>query len=216
VPANPKTEEFLAHSSVPVMFTDEDIKQVVSGNYLVKVIYLPDPRNQGLAFTGPNEINSTQLEPGADPIEEARRRGSILLVIRMGNMDQQAPNTPPISATPPAMGAMPQQGMMPQMEMAPNNMMAPYPGLQGQQSVPPLPGHGPLIGGPNQNPGAQPNQPPYPPQNPYTGAPSYGPPNNGAGSNPVQPPPMPDFGNGVQPPPPPPAIPGAGSANVSG
>src|SRR5262249_12324804 len=51
---------------------------------------------QEFAATGVGEIISTRLEPGANPIKEALRRGSILLVIRMGNMDQEAPNTPPI------------------------------------------------------------------------------------------------------------------------
>ena len=105
VPTNYKTEAFLAHSSVPVSFTDEDFKQISEGNYVVKVIYLPDPQYQELAGSGTEEILSTRLEPGADPIQEALRRGSILLVIRMGNMDQEAPNTPPMSA--PGPGGLP-------------------------------------------------------------------------------------------------------------
>jgi hypothetical protein len=98
VPPNPRTEAFLAHSSVPVEFTNEDFRQIAEGNYVVKVIYLPDPQYQEFAGTGTEEILSTRLEPGADPILEARRRGSILLVIRMGNVDQEARNTPPIYA----------------------------------------------------------------------------------------------------------------------
>lgn len=108
VPANPKTAAFLAHSSVPVDFTEEDVKQITQGNYLVKVIYLPDPQFQELAGTGTEEILSTRLEPGADPIQEALRRGSILLVIRMGNVDQEAPNTPPFGAASPPQGLIPQ------------------------------------------------------------------------------------------------------------
>ena len=109
VPANPKTEAFLAHSSVPIEFTNEDFKQIAEGNYVVKVIYLPDPQFQDVAGTGTDEILSTRLEPGADPIIEALRRGSILCVIRMGNMDQEAPNTPAINA-PPAHAFMPPPG----------------------------------------------------------------------------------------------------------
>src|SRR5205823_1768884 len=66
VPCNAKTEAFLAHSAVPVAFTDEDFEQVAAGNYLVKVIYLPDPQFQDLAAAGPDEVVSTRLEPGAD------------------------------------------------------------------------------------------------------------------------------------------------------
>jgi hypothetical protein len=98
VPANPKTDAFLAHSAVPVEFTNEDFDQIAAGNYVVKVIYLPDPQFQEVAATGIEEITSTRLPPGVDPITEALRRGCILLVIRMGNMDQEAPNTPPIDA----------------------------------------------------------------------------------------------------------------------
>ena len=49
VPSNYKTEEFLAHSYVPIEFTQEDFKQIVEGNYVIKVIYLPDPQFQELA-----------------------------------------------------------------------------------------------------------------------------------------------------------------------
>lgn len=136
VPANPRTEAFLAHSAVPISFTDDDFRQVASGNYVVKVIYLPDPRFQDLAFTGPDEINSTQLEPGVDPIEEAQRRGSILLVIRLGNMDHEAPNTPALTAPGPQL-AMPQQAMPQQPQgMLPPGTQVPY----MQPAMPQMPG----------------------------------------------------------------------------
>jgi hypothetical protein len=98
VPTNHRTSTFLAHSAVPVSFTEEDFQQVAAGNYVVKVIYLPDPQFQDLASTGPDEVVSSRLEPGADPIAEAHRRGSILLVVRIGNIDLEAPNTPPMDA----------------------------------------------------------------------------------------------------------------------
>src|SRR5262249_18792542 len=74
--------------------TDDDFEQVVSGNFVVKVIYLPDPQFQDLATTGPDEVVSTRLDPGVDPLQEAQRRGSVLLIVRMGNIDLEAPNTP--------------------------------------------------------------------------------------------------------------------------
>jgi hypothetical protein len=94
VAQNPKTTTFLAHSAVPVTFTDEDFEQVVNGNMVVKVIYLPDPQFQDLAVAGPDEVVSTRLDPGVDPVQEAMRRGSVLLIIRMGNIDLEAPGTP--------------------------------------------------------------------------------------------------------------------------
>jgi len=95
---NPKTTTFLAHSAVPVSFTDDDIEQAVAGNFVVKVIYLPDPQFQDLATAGPDEVVSTRLEPGIDPLQEAQRRGSVLAIIRLGNIDLEAPNTPGMDA----------------------------------------------------------------------------------------------------------------------
>jgi hypothetical protein len=102
-PATNKTVAFLAHSSVPVIFTEEDFDQVVAGNYLVKVIYLPDPQFQDVAVVGPDEIVSTRLDPGVNPVTEAQRRGSVLLIIRMGNIDLEAPNSPAMEAPNPYM-----------------------------------------------------------------------------------------------------------------
>jgi hypothetical protein len=101
VPANHKTSAFLAHSAVPVSFTDEDFQQVAAGNYVVKVIYLPDPQFQDLAMTGPSELVSSRLEPGIDPIAEACRRGSILLVVRLGNIDLNLAHSPAMNAPSP-------------------------------------------------------------------------------------------------------------------
>jgi len=151
VSVNVKTEAFLAHSSVPIDFTDEDFNQITQGNFVVKVVYLPDSQYQEFAGTGIDTILSTQLEPGADPIKEALRRGSILLIVRMGNVDQEAPNTPGLgdasgsgqnanvlgafgqgNVCPPPMvpyilpgmqGMMPPSGMMPQPGMMPPNFM---------------------------------------------------------------------------------------------
>jgi hypothetical protein len=86
-PATPKTMTFLAHSSVPVTFTDEDFRQASEGNLVVKVIYLPDPAGQDLASA--KEIVSTRLESGVDPVAEAQRRGTILATIRLGNIDRE-------------------------------------------------------------------------------------------------------------------------------
>jgi len=84
-PATPRSEAFLAHNAIPVQFTPEDFDQVMSGNFVTKVIYLPDPEFQELALAGVETLVSTKLDPGVDPIIEADRRGAILAVIRVGN-----------------------------------------------------------------------------------------------------------------------------------
>jgi hypothetical protein len=80
----------LAHAPIPVQFTQEDLDQVTSGNFVTKVIYLPDPEFQELALSGVETLVSTRLDPGVDPIAEADRRGSILAIVRMGNKDFRA------------------------------------------------------------------------------------------------------------------------------
>lgn len=84
---NPRTAAYLAHNAIPVQFTTDDFEQVLSGNFVTKVIYLPDPEFQGDALIGVDVLVSNRLEPGLDPIVEADRRGSILGIVRIGNKD---------------------------------------------------------------------------------------------------------------------------------
>ncbi len=86
-PTMARTQAFLGHNTVPIEFTDNDFEQVFSGNFITKVIYLPNPEFQGLAMAGVGTLVNTQLEAGADPIVEASNRGAILAIIRMGNKD---------------------------------------------------------------------------------------------------------------------------------
>ena len=67
-------------------------------------------------MAGAEEVVSTRLEPGVNPLEEANRRGTILAVVRIGNVDLQDPNTPALDA--PVGGGM-------AMQSAPPRMMAP-------------------------------------------------------------------------------------------
>ncbi len=145
VPANARTETFLAHSAVPVSFTNEDFEQVQAGNYLVKVIYLPHPQFQDLAAAGPDEIISSRLDPGADPIAEAHRRGNILLVIRMGNINLELPNSPPMDAASPFAAKHAMATGMPASKMVPG---MPVPVLmQGQPMMAP---DGTMLSSPGQ------------------------------------------------------------------
>lgn len=90
-PAMPRTEAFLAHNAIPVQWSEEDFNQILTGNFVTKVIYLPDPEYQELALAGVETLVSTRLDPGVDPIVEADRRGSILAVVRLGNKDLEMP-----------------------------------------------------------------------------------------------------------------------------
>ena len=81
-PANVNSEAYLNHNSVPIEITVEDLDQVVSGNFLTKVVYLPHAKVQQLAIANVETIVSSRLDPGIDPIVEAERRGTVLAVLR--------------------------------------------------------------------------------------------------------------------------------------
>ena len=86
-PSTPATDAYLTHNQIPVQFTPEDLDQVVGGNFVTKVIYLPDPRYQELAVANVETLVSTRLEPGVDPVLEADKRGTILMVVRLGGIN---------------------------------------------------------------------------------------------------------------------------------
>ena len=89
-PVTPRTDAFLAHNTIPFQLTNEDLDQVTTGNFVTKVVYLPDPDYQELAVAGVETLVSTRLDPGIDPVVEADRRGSILSIIRIGNKDLES------------------------------------------------------------------------------------------------------------------------------
>src|SRR5271166_6790041 len=94
-PTTPATDAYLAHNAIPIQFTAEDFDQVVDGgNFVTKVIYLPDPKYQELAVSGVETLVSTRLEPGVDPILEADKRGTILAIVRLGAIDLEMPGRP--------------------------------------------------------------------------------------------------------------------------
>ena len=136
-PANKETVTFLSHSTVPVGFTDEDFDQVRTGNMVIKVIYLPSAQFQDIAAA--EEIVSTRLQPGEDPVVEATRRGSVLAVVRMGNVNLENPNAPALDAPPPGMGMMPPP---------PGGMMMPPPAGPRPVPVPPAAPGGPMAAAP--------------------------------------------------------------------
>jgi hypothetical protein len=125
---NPRTITFLAHSSVPLTFTNEDFDQAVAGNLVVKVVYLPDRDNQDFAsIAGAEELVSTRLEPGADPVAEAQRRGTILAIVRLGNIDLENRASPAMNAPPPGGPIMLPPGVMPPGPGGPPRPLLPAP-----------------------------------------------------------------------------------------
>jgi len=89
--AHPNTMAYLQHNSVPVEITEEDLEHVNSSNMVTKVIYLPDPEFQARAIAGVETLVSTRLDPGIDPVQQAERMGTVMLIVRFGNKDLQPP-----------------------------------------------------------------------------------------------------------------------------
>ena len=85
--AHPNTMSYLAHNTVPVEITNEDLEHIRSNNMVTKVIYLPDPRFQARAIAGVETLVSTTLDPGIDPIQQAERMGTLMAVLRVGNKE---------------------------------------------------------------------------------------------------------------------------------
>lgn len=157
-PSTPATDAFLTHNPIPVQFLDEDFDQVQAGNFVTKVIYLPDPKFQELAIAGVETLVSTRLEPGVDPILEADRRGTILLIVRLGAIDLEMPRagavvpgsvvttpvgpmTAPGSAPGTALpsGALPEGTFLPGGTVLPPGSLPPGAGPFNPQSPPPSP-----------------------------------------------------------------------------
>ena len=142
-PGHPNTDAYLSHNSLPLQINVEDLEQVESNNFVTKVIYLPDARYQELAVANVETLVSTRLDPGVDPIQEADKMGTIMAVLRMGNLDQEMPN--PVAPQGTALNA----DGSPVEQVA---YKAAFDGEQGQL-MPPMP-IGPAGGGVNGVPSA--------------------------------------------------------------
>lgn len=171
-PSTPATDAYLTHNPIPAQFTEEDFDQVTAGNFVTKVVYLPDPKYQELAIAGVETLVSTRLEPGVDPILEADRRGTILMIIRIGAIDLEmgpggasvpagavmsGPNMAPTTVLPP--------GSLPPGTVAPGTMTEGVP--VDTAPVTPAPGGSPLAPpAPDAQPAAPPAAPTAPPPPP--------------------------------------------------
>lgn len=159
-PAHPTTAAYLAHNALPLRLTDEDLDQVETNNFVTKVIYLPDARFQELAVAGVEELVSTRLSPGLDPVAEADRRGTIMAVLRVGNMNLEMPGE--------MGGPIQQTSHVVQVNGEEGEFQPPMPIGDFRMSGGAVPGEM-MMGGP-----AGPGQPPYDPILGQSGAMMYG------------------------------------------
>jgi uncharacterized repeat protein (TIGR01451 family) len=68
----------------PVLVTDEDVRAVLAGSLVTKVVYLEDPERAVPTATRPDQPLEITLPPTMDLLCEARQRGRILLIVRLG------------------------------------------------------------------------------------------------------------------------------------
>ncbi len=172
-PTHPTTDAYLSHNSLPLRLTDEDLDQIETNNFVTKVIYLPDAKYQELAIAGVEELVSTRLDPGLDPVAEADRRGTIMAVLRVGNMDLEMGEAGAPVGQKGGQGTIQQTSHIVQVDgmagqYAPPVPIGPIAGFEG--GIP----NDVMVGGPNG-----PGQPPYSPVAGMGGVPMWGYPRTG-------------------------------------
>ena len=190
-PSTPATDAYLTHNPIPVQFTAEDFDQVVDGgNFVTKVIYLPDPKLPG---AGHRRGRDAGLDPagagrrpdprgrqaGHDPADRPARRD------RPGDAQRRLgrPADGPGSTAGPAAVTLP-PGTAPPAPSPPRRSRSTRPGDPGGRRPPPCRPAGP---------GRRPPAPPTP-----AAADPAGPPAPGPGSRP-RPRPGPTPGLGPEP-----------------
>jgi tetratricopeptide (TPR) repeat protein len=86
-PFSPRARALLGQTAFELEFVDSDYEQALSGNLVVKVVYLPAGGQSRVAAT----LTNTRLDSGGDPVAEAEQRGEVLAVLRVGNRDARLP-----------------------------------------------------------------------------------------------------------------------------
>jgi uncharacterized repeat protein (TIGR01451 family) len=71
----------------PVVFTEQDIEQVLAGAYLTKVVFLENPETAIGVATRPDQPLEWDLPAARDLLAEARALGRPVLVVRLGQRD---------------------------------------------------------------------------------------------------------------------------------
>ncbi|MBD3672834.1 MAG: hypothetical protein HUJ26_04845 [Planctomycetaceae bacterium] len=82
LPRSERTRRDLGRNPIPLAITDEDLDQVAANNPVTKVVYLRAQRSESGISIAVETLVSTRLDPGVDPIIAARRRGTVLAVLR--------------------------------------------------------------------------------------------------------------------------------------
>ncbi|MBY0460082.1 MAG: hypothetical protein K2V38_22425 [Gemmataceae bacterium] len=93
-----RAASYLAHNAVQVAFTEAELAIAAEGRLVVKVLYLPNQNDLTGQTVAPEEVSSVKLGANADPVATANGRGTVLAVIRLGNVDLENPDSPVLTA----------------------------------------------------------------------------------------------------------------------
>lgn len=73
-----------ADHPAPVVIHEADLERVLAGSLVTKVIYLEDPEQATPAAAPADQPIETDVPRGDDPVQEARQRGRLMLIVRLG------------------------------------------------------------------------------------------------------------------------------------
>jgi hypothetical protein len=76
---------FLRHNAIPLQLTSADVDTLTAGNALVKIAYLPTSRGTAAGPPAVETVVSSRFDPDNDPLEEAKKRGTVLAVWRISS-----------------------------------------------------------------------------------------------------------------------------------
>jgi hypothetical protein len=84
-----RAQDFLSNTAIPLTITEEDLDRVASGTAMVmKVVHLQGPKKgEEDLEAGDVGVVMSYKTIGEDAVAEAKRRGPILAILRLGNID---------------------------------------------------------------------------------------------------------------------------------
>ena len=86
IPPGLKAEDFPA----TVVFTEDDLRRAAGGGMVTKIVFLEDPFQAPAVQTSATQPAEFDVMPGFDPLEEARVRGRVMMIVRLGERDVPA------------------------------------------------------------------------------------------------------------------------------
>lgn len=73
-----------AEYPAPIPVNDQDIERAIAGAVVTKVVFLERPDSAVPEATRPNHPLEFEVPPGADAVAEARQRGRLMVIVRLG------------------------------------------------------------------------------------------------------------------------------------